>query len=141
VLARTFAAPREAVFEALTHPKLLVQWMKSADMELVACEVDLRVGGTFRHVFQRPNGRRLEVRGAYEVVDPPRQLAHVESYDFSPLVLVATTVLEAAGENTSFRQTLRYSSKSERDEGYDGVATSAREAYARLEQHLAQVGR
>ncbi|MGH9336887.1 MAG: SRPBCC domain-containing protein, partial [Vicinamibacteria bacterium] len=52
VLTRTFAAPRETVFAALTQAEHLVRWMKPTDIALVACEVDLRAGGTFRYVFQ-----------------------------------------------------------------------------------------
>jgi uncharacterized protein YndB with AHSA1/START domain len=141
VLTRTFAAPRETVFAALTQPEHLSRWMKATGMELAACEVDLRAGGTFRSVFQRPNGRRIEVRGAYEAVDPPHRFVYTETYDFSPLRIHVTTDLDAAGRETVFRQTLVYSSKQERDEDFDGVATSATEAYAELERYLTQIRR
>ncbi len=140
VLTRTFAAPRETVFAALTQPEHLAHWMKATGMELAACEVDLRAGGSFRYVFQRPNGRKIEVRGAYEAVDPPRRLVYIETYDFSPLEIHVTTDLDVADRGTLFRQTLVYSSKQERDEDFDGVATSATEAYAELEPYLAQIG-
>ena len=139
VLTRTFAAPRETVFAALTQAEHLVHWMKPTDMALVACEVDLRVGGTFRYVFQRPGGFKIEVRGAYEAVDPPRRFVYTETYDFSPLKVLVTTALDVADEKTVFKQTLGYSSKQERDEDFDGVATSATEAYAKLERYLAQI--
>lgn len=136
VLTRRFAAPRQTVFDALTQAQHLGHWMKAANMSLVACEVDLRTGGSFRYVFQRGGGAKIEVRGAYRAVDPPRRLVYEESYDFSPLVVLVTTTLDQAGSETVFEQTLTYASKRERDEDLEGVVTSAREAYANLERYL-----
>ncbi len=141
VLARTFAAPPETVFSALTRPEHLERWMGATGMTLVACEVDLRAGGSLRYVFERPGGRKIEVRGALEAVDPPRRFAYRETYDFSPLEVRVTTTLDAVGKKTAFKQTLAYGSKRERDADFDGVATSAAEAYARLERYLAEMGR
>jgi uncharacterized protein YndB with AHSA1/START domain len=136
VLTRTFASPREAVFAALTQAEHLVHWMKPTDMALVHCEVDLRGDGSFRYVFQRPSGFKVEVRGAYELVDPPHQLVYAETYDFSPLKVLVTTVLEVADEKTVFKQTLGYPSEKERDDDFDGVATSAAEGYDKLDRYL-----
>lgn len=141
VLTRRFAAPRETVFAALTKAEHLEKWMEAQGMTLVSCEVDLRVGGTLRHVYQRPSGRRIEVRGTYDAVDPPRRFAYTETYDFSPLEVKVTTTLDAKDGGTEFKQMLRYSSKRERDEDFEGVKTSSAEAYAKLERYLAGIGR
>jgi uncharacterized protein YndB with AHSA1/START domain len=136
VLARTFAAPREAVFEALTQPRHLLRWMGPGTFRLIDCEVDLRAGGSFRYVFQRPSGARIEVRGAYASVDPPRGYVYTETYDFSPLRVSVTATLEQSKGQTLFEQTLTYSSTQERDADFEGVATSSREAYTSLERYL-----
>ena len=139
LLTQTFAAPRETVFAALTKVEHLGAWMRSTAMALVSCEVDLRAGGCLRYVFERPNGRKIEVRGTFEAVDPPHRFVYTETYDFSPLKVLVTTFLEEADEKTIFKQTLRYSSKQERDEDFPGVATSSNEAYAKLDSYLAQL--
>ena len=136
VLTRTFAAPRQIVFEALTQANHLVHWMKPTIASLVTCEIDLRAGGSFRYVFQRPSGATIEVRGAYESVDPPRRVVYTETYDFSPLKVLVTTTLDQSGSETVFKQTMVYSSKQERDADFDGVATSATEVYANLERYV-----
>ena len=138
VLSRTFSAPPERVFAALTQPNRIARWMKSTGMELVACEVDLRVGGALRYVFVRPSGRQLEVRGTFQVVDAPRRIVYSESYDFSPLKVLVTTTLKKEGATTEFRQSLQYATKVERDADYDGVVTSSAEAHRELEQYLSQ---
>jgi uncharacterized protein YndB with AHSA1/START domain len=139
-LTRTFTASRATVFAALTQVEHLVNWLNPTDMTLVTCEVDLRVGGTFRYVFQRPSGSKIEVRGSYDAIDPPHRFVYTETYDFSPLKVLVTTDLDVADDKTIFKQTLRYSSKQERDEDFDGVATSATVTYAKLERYLAQIG-
>lgn len=136
VLTQTFAAPRENVFAALTQPEHLRAWMKPSHMALVDCEVDLRVGGRLLYVFERPNGLRLEVRGVFEAVEPPKRLVYAESYDFSPLKVHVTTELDEAEGKTRFKQTMRYASKQERDEDYSGVASSSKEVYAKLDEYL-----
>jgi uncharacterized protein YndB with AHSA1/START domain len=136
LLLRTFAAPRPAVFDALTRPDRIVEWMKPSHMSLAGCEIDLRAGGSLRYVFQRPNGRKLEVRGTIESVDPPRSLVYRETYDFSPLVVLVSTTLDEAAGGTIFRQTLGYASRQERDGDFDGVAGSAAEVYEGLARYL-----
>jgi uncharacterized protein YndB with AHSA1/START domain len=137
VVAGTFAVPRPRLFEAITQPEHLMRWMGAAGMTLESAQVDSRAGGSFRFVFQRPSGRRIEVHGAYRTFDPPRGFAYLETYDFSPLRIEVTTGLDDAGSETQFTQTLRYGSTRERDDDFEPVATSSREAYARLGRYLA----
>ena len=53
VVTRTFNAAARIVFEASTKPELFKQWRvpKSMGMFLRSCEMDVRVGGTYRLVF------------------------------------------------------------------------------------------
>ena len=136
-VAGTFAVPRQTLFEAITRPEHLAHWMSAGGMALVETHVDPRAGGSFRYVFQRPSGKKIEVRGAYQTFDPPRGFTYIETYDFSPLRIEVTTALDDAGGGTRFTQILRYASVGERDEDFDGVATSSREAFAKLARYLA----
>lgn len=137
IVAGTFPVPRRVLFEAMTRPDDLKQWMNAGGMTLAEAHVDARAGGSFRYVYRRPSGRTIEVRGAYRSYDPPRGFAYLETYDFSPLRIEVETELEEAGKHTRFTQTLRYASTRERDEDFEGTATSAREAYTKLARYLA----
>jgi uncharacterized protein YndB with AHSA1/START domain len=86
--------------------------------------------------FQRPRGAKIEVRGAFETVDPPRHLVYTETFDFSTLSVMVTTALDQAGSETEFKQTIVYSSRQERDDDFDGVATSTMEVYGNLQRYL-----
>jgi len=71
VVTRTVNAPARIVFEAWTRPDLFKRWWvpKSTGMSLLSCEMDVRVGGTYRLVFRHDAfpepmaffGRYLEV--------------------------------------------------------------------------------
>lgn len=56
VVVRTFAAPRRKVWAAYTRPEHLRVWLSLPDAPLDVCEVDLRVGGTYRYRWQLPDG-------------------------------------------------------------------------------------
>ncbi len=56
VCTRTFDAPRQIVFEAMTKPELMKRWFCGPDgWTLDVCEVDLRVGGKYRYVWRMGN--------------------------------------------------------------------------------------
>lgn len=136
VVAGSFDVAQHVLFAAITQPEHLKQWMNAGGMSLSAVDVDRRADGSFRYVFRRPSGKTIEVRGAYRTYDPPRRFSYRESYDFSPLEIDVSTALEELGSSTRFTQTLHYFSTRERDEDFDGVATSSREAYSNLMRYL-----
>jgi uncharacterized protein YndB with AHSA1/START domain len=53
VVTRTFDAPARLVFEAWTKPELFIRWWapRSMGMTLLSCEMDVRVGGSYRLKF------------------------------------------------------------------------------------------
>jgi uncharacterized protein YndB with AHSA1/START domain len=55
-VTRTFNGPARIVFEAWTKPELFKRWWvpKSCGLSLLSCEMDVRVGGSYRLVFRHP---------------------------------------------------------------------------------------
>ena len=53
VVTRMFHCSARILFEAWTKPELFKQWWvpKSIGMSLLSCDLDVRVGGTYRLVF------------------------------------------------------------------------------------------
>src|SRR6266496_6848946 len=84
VLTRVFDAPRRRAFDVFTKPELLKRWFGPRGWSLVVCEVDLKVGGTFRFVLRGPNGRDMGMRGVYREIVPPERAVHTESFDDYP---------------------------------------------------------
>lgn len=73
-LRRTFAAPRERVFQAWTEPEALRKWLSPAGCSTPVAEVDLRVGGKYRIGMQFPHEEVFYVSGIYRTVQPPEKL-------------------------------------------------------------------
>lgn len=76
VVTRTFDAPARLVFEAWTTPELFMRWWapKSMGMVLRACEMDVRVGGSYRLVFGHDAAKPDEFFGRYVEVTPHSRL-------------------------------------------------------------------
>lgn len=75
VVRRTIDAPARLVFEAWTTPELFQRWWvpKSFGLTLLSCELDVRVGGTYRLVF-RHEASTMAFYGTYLEVTPPTRL-------------------------------------------------------------------
>lgn len=76
-ISRTFAAPRQLVFDAWTKPQYFSIWFGSDAVEvpLDSLVMDVRVGGELRAVMVLPDGNRINWAGQYTEVDPPARLA------------------------------------------------------------------
>jgi len=86
-IRRTFAAPRERVYQAWTKPEALTEWFchgKPGHTGTVD-ELDLRVGGKLEmQVHDRENGRSFYFRGKYVEVRPPEKLAFTWAWEGHP---------------------------------------------------------
>jgi len=138
VIRRAFAAPRALVFEALTTPALLQRWLFGpADWTFPICEVDLRVGGRYRYVWEKPKtGHRMEMTGVYQEIVPPERLVTTESFDddWTKGAAVATLVLTEKDGVTTMINTIRYSSREARDAVLQSpMELGLVEGYARLD--------
>ena len=76
VVTRTINGPARIVFEAWTKPELFKQWWvpKSMGMSLLSCEMDVRVGGRYRLVFDC-SPEPMAFHGRYVEVTPHSRLA------------------------------------------------------------------
>jgi uncharacterized protein YndB with AHSA1/START domain len=79
---RTYTAPPDVVFRALTERDLLERWFRpSPDVTVRVEDLDPRVGGRYRFVFHLPGDQRSVVIGEYRVVARPRQLAFTWTWE------------------------------------------------------------
>jgi uncharacterized protein YndB with AHSA1/START domain len=138
VLTRVFDAPRHMVFDAFTRPELLKRWFGPHGWSLVVCEVDLKVGGSYRFVLRGPDGRQMGMRGVYREITPPDRSVHTESFDDYPGESVVTTVLDEKSGKTTLTATILYASQEVRDAVVkSGMEHGAAESYDRLAELLA----
>jgi len=73
VMTRVFDAPRTLVFDAHTRPELVRRWLLGPPgWSMPVCEIDLRVGGTFRYVWQHDrDGTKMGMGGVYREIKAP----------------------------------------------------------------------
>jgi uncharacterized protein YndB with AHSA1/START domain len=77
VVTRTINGPARIVFEAFTKPELFKQWWVPRSMiglSLLSCELDVRVGGTYRLMFSHNGSAPMAFFGRYIEVTPHSRL-------------------------------------------------------------------
>ena len=144
VMTRVFDAPRRLVFEALTKPELVKQWLLGPPgWTMPVCEIDLRVGGAYRYVWRRDSdGTQMGMGGVYREIVAPERLVATERFDeaWYPGEAVGTLVLVEQGGKTTLTQTELHQSREARDAVLkSGMEQGVAASYDRLEQLLASL--
>ena len=140
VLSRVFNAPRRLVFEAWTNPEHVKQWYGCSIMTLPICEIDLRVGGTYRYVMRDPGGMNHTMQGVYREITPPARLVYTERYvteGFTSNDALVTVLFAEHDGMTTLTSTILHQSKADRDAHLGtGMEKGAAEVYDRLAAHI-----
>jgi uncharacterized protein YndB with AHSA1/START domain len=136
---RFVKAPPALVFDILTKPEHLRHWWGPRELELAVCELDLRVGGSYRFVQRAADGREFVFTGEYRVIDPPHKLSYTFVYEGAPDdVAVDTITLEPADGGTVIRGTSVHASVAARDQHLAaGMERGMTEAYERFDELVA----
>ena len=84
LITREFAAPRRLVYRAWTTPELVRRWWHANRGEMTLCEIDLRVGGTWRYVSVTPDGFEVGFHGEFREIVPDERIVSTEVYEGAP---------------------------------------------------------
>jgi uncharacterized protein YndB with AHSA1/START domain len=141
VIARTFHAPANVVFEAWTKPELLKRWWvpKSSGLSLLSCEVDARVDGEYRFEFGQGASEPMAFFGRYIDVAPNSRLVwtNEESADGA----VTTVTFQENGGKTLVAMHELYPSKEALDGAFaGGMEACMNETFGQLDELLVTVG-
>jgi uncharacterized protein YndB with AHSA1/START domain len=100
VVTRTIHAPARIVFEAFTRPELFERWWvpKSFGLSLLSCELDVRVGGTYRLVFRHEGSEPMAFFGRYLEVTPHSRLVWTNDEGEDGGAVTTVTFEEQAGK-------------------------------------------
>jgi uncharacterized protein YndB with AHSA1/START domain len=140
-MTRVFDAPRNLVFDAWTKPELLKRWLGvRGGWTFAVCEVDLRVGGSYRFVWRGPTGAEMGMGGVYREIVRPERLVATEKFDepwYEGDALDTTTFVERGGKTTA-TTTVRYASQEVRDAVLKTpMLTGVAESYDKMAEVLA----
>ncbi len=137
VVTRTIHAPARLVFEAWTQAELFRRWWvpKSYGLNLIGCEMDVRVGGQYRLVFRHEDST-MEFFGTYLDVSPHSRLVWTNDEGDAGQTVTTVTFEENEGK-TLLVVHERYPSKEAVETGSTGAMP---EALDQLEELLASLG-
>ncbi len=135
VVTREFDAPVELVFDAMTKPEHVVNWFAPFEETMTVCEIDLRVGGDYHHVFVTSDGIECSFRGAFMEIERPTRVVDTWLFEGWPEAeAVETAELSEVEGVTTLISRLAFRDQSGRDHmtTTDGFEAS----YDKLETYL-----
>jgi len=143
-MTRVFDAPRNLVYDAWTKPELLKRWLLGPPgWSMPICEIDLKVGGSYRYVWRNDaDGTDMGMGGVYREIVPAERIVATEKFDQSwyPGEAVGTMVFAERDGKTTLTQTMLYESKEARDAVLkSGMEQGVEASYDRLEEMLASI--
>ncbi|AMU22134.1 SRPBCC family protein [Mycobacteroides abscessus] len=146
LITRSFDAPAALLFRALTETELVTRWWGLEEAQWEVCEIDLRVGGTWRYVVRQPcesePDSEIAFHGEYRELDPPHRLVSTEVFEGVPegKAVVSTTLDEVDGV-TTMRVLVQHSCKEHRDGHVEsGMEVGMQVSYNRIEDLLRDLG-
>ncbi|MGH2629780.1 MAG: SRPBCC family protein [Actinomycetota bacterium] len=134
VMSRVFDAPRDLVFEAHTFCEHFVHWWGPQKYD-VDCDIDFRVGGTWRIVI-RSQDNEVTFFGDYLEIEAPERFVWTFGFNDNPGGPETYTFEEHDGKTTITSRAV-FPSKEMLDEMMTtGMEDGANELYDRLDEYL-----
>src|SRR3954451_4707906 len=101
LMTREFAAPAALVWRAYTEPELVSRWWPGKRGTMQSCEIDFRVGGSWRYVMTASQGFEVAFHGEYQEIVEHERIVNTEVFDCAPGPgIVVTTTFTADGDRT-----------------------------------------
>jgi len=141
LITREFDAPKHLLFKAYTTPELVRRWFHANRGQMTLCEIDLRVGGSWRYVMTARGGFEVGFHGEYREVVPDERLVSTEVYEGAPdaPALDTVTFTEVDGR-TTLAILVQHTSRENRDAHINsGMEDGLGDAMALLEDVAASL--
>ncbi len=140
VVTRTINGPARIVFEAFTRAELFKRWWvpRSMGMTLLSCELDARVGGKYRLVFDA-SPEPVSFFGTYVEVKPYSRLAWTNDEGGEGGPVTTVTFEEKAGKTLVVLHE-NHPSKEALDAAGTGAADAMGEQFDQLDELLVALG-
>ena len=145
LITRAFAAPRHLVYRAWTTPELVRRWWHANRGEMTLCEIDLRVGGTWRYVSVTPDGYEVGFHGEFHEIVSDERIVSTEVFEGAPggdeNGTVNTATFTEADGRTTLTVLVQAPSKEIRDMIVDsGMEAGMQDAMDLLEEVAVSLG-
>lgn len=142
LITRTFDAPAALVWDAITQPRHLLRWWGPDWCPLVACDIDLRVGGAWRYLCRDMDGNELGWHGEYREIDPAERIVTTEVFEGFPEAESVNTMTLAEHDGVTTLRTLVVHSTTEYRDGHiaSGMERGMQVTFDRLDDLLDAAG-
>jgi uncharacterized protein YndB with AHSA1/START domain len=113
-ISRTFAAPRDLMWQVWTKQDQLAKWFGPKGVKVVHSKNDLRPGGVYHYGMRTPDGNDIWGKWVYREVLEPQRLVFVSSFSDPnggvtrhpmapdwPLELLSTITFDAKADRTT----------------------------------------
>ena len=138
IMTRTFNAPRDLLFKAMTDPALIAQWWGPRQYTTTVTRMEARDGGSWRFVQHDSAGNEFAFHGVYHSVSPEKIIDTFEWEGLPGHVILETMTLEEKGDGqTTLTVSSVFQSVADRDGMLNsGMEGGAQDSYERLEELL-----
>src|SRR5689334_17772379 len=142
LIKREFDTPKELVYKAYTTPELVRRWWHAGRGEMTVCDIDLRVGGSWRFVMEAPNFGEVAFHGEYREVVPNERIVSTEVYEpFPDSPALDTLTLTEDDGRTTLTILVEHTTKQARDMHVEsGMEDGLQDALDLLERVAAELG-
>jgi uncharacterized protein YndB with AHSA1/START domain len=136
-IKRVFNAPRSLVFKVWTQPKHFSRWLGPKDFTTTFCQMDVRLGGTYRACIRSPEGTDHWLQGVYREIVEPERLVFTFAWEDEngqpkhQTIVIVTFIEQGSKTLLTFHQAV-FESVESRDSHRSGWS----ECLARLEVYL-----
>ncbi len=136
LIEREFAAPAAMVWRAVTEPELVRRWWHAGRGEMTACEIDLRVGGTWRYSMRPANGEEFAFYGEFLEIVANEKIVQTDTFAPFPDDAATNTMTLSEHDGVTLLRTLvQHTTDQARDMHIgSGMEAGMQDAFDRLEQ-------
>lgn len=116
LITRVVDAPQQMAWDVFTKPEHVRQWLLGpAGWTMPICEIDLRVGGAWRYVYEKVGAQAMTLSGVYMEVVPIDYIVSTESWGPEWPSTINTARFTPAGAQTIVTINVKYGSMEARD--------------------------
>jgi len=143
LITREFDAPAELVYKAWTTPELVRRWWTAKRGDMTVCDIDLRVGGTWRYVMTTHEGdMEVGFHGEYRELVPNERIVSTEVYEgFPDAEAVNTLTFTEVDGRTTMEVLVQHQTQEHRDGHIEsGMEDGLQDALDLLEEVAISLG-
>jgi uncharacterized protein YndB with AHSA1/START domain len=152
IIARTFEAPRDLVWKAVTEPARMQEWFSPKGLSSRAVKLDLRPGGTYLYCMTTPDGKEMWGKMTYREIEAPGRLVYINAFSNAeggntrhpmsktwPLEMLTTfTLTESADKTTLTISWLPHEATAEEIETFNAAHDGMKQGWTGTLDNLAE---